>query len=148
MSGQGRPTKISQVAMVVRDVDATMRVLHETLGWGPWNVYEHLKALQLRPDLRRPQPARSRGDDRCLEHRVTGPVEAEELARDSTPHDVRCDPCARPARVDHELGAGEADDGHPVDDECGSGVVEDRVDPQDDAHAGQLSSHIDATTSS
>jgi hypothetical protein len=34
-------TKISQIAIVVRDLDATMKKLHETLGWGPWNVYEH-----------------------------------------------------------------------------------------------------------
>ena len=36
------PTHISQVAMVVNDLDATMQRLHETLGWGPWNVYEHV----------------------------------------------------------------------------------------------------------
>jgi methylmalonyl-CoA/ethylmalonyl-CoA epimerase len=35
-------THISQVAMVVKDLDATMKMLHETLGWGPWNVYEHV----------------------------------------------------------------------------------------------------------
>ena len=35
-------THISQVAMVVHDLDATMKHLHETLGWGPWNVYEHV----------------------------------------------------------------------------------------------------------
>ncbi len=40
-SGTG-PTHISQVAMVVHDLDASMKMLHETLGWGPWNVYEHV----------------------------------------------------------------------------------------------------------
>jgi hypothetical protein len=40
-TGKG-PTHISQVAMVVRDLDASMKMLHETLGWGPWNVYEHV----------------------------------------------------------------------------------------------------------
>ena len=35
-------THISQVALVVKDLDATMKLLHETLGWGPWNVYEHV----------------------------------------------------------------------------------------------------------
>lgn len=42
MPGPDHPTKISQVAMVVRDLDATMKVLHGTLGWGPWKVYEHV----------------------------------------------------------------------------------------------------------
>ena len=36
------PTHISQVAMVVHDLDASMKMLHDTLGWGPWNVYEHV----------------------------------------------------------------------------------------------------------
>ena len=36
------PTHISQVAMVVRDLDASMKMLYDTLGWGPWNVYEHV----------------------------------------------------------------------------------------------------------
>ena len=36
-----KPTPISQIAIVVRDLDAAMKVLYETLGWGPWNVYEH-----------------------------------------------------------------------------------------------------------
>ncbi|MEA2606522.1 MAG: methylmalonyl-CoA/ethylmalonyl-CoA epimerase [Chloroflexota bacterium] len=36
------PTHISQIAMVVHDLDATMKHLNETLGWGPWNVYEHV----------------------------------------------------------------------------------------------------------
>ncbi|MGH9893650.1 MAG: VOC family protein, partial [bacterium] len=29
-----------QIAMVVRDLDASMKVYYETLAWGPWNVYE------------------------------------------------------------------------------------------------------------
>jgi hypothetical protein len=33
--------QVSQVAMVVRDLQLTMERLHETLGWGPWKVYEH-----------------------------------------------------------------------------------------------------------
>jgi len=33
---------ISQIAVVVRDLDASMKVYHELLGWGPWNVYEHV----------------------------------------------------------------------------------------------------------
>ncbi len=33
-------TRISQIAMVVHDLDDSMRVLHETLGWGPWTVFE------------------------------------------------------------------------------------------------------------
>jgi hypothetical protein len=33
---------ISQVACVVRDIDEAMERYHRALGWGPWNVYEHV----------------------------------------------------------------------------------------------------------
>lgn len=36
------PMKISQIAVVVKDLKKTMKAYHETLGWGPWNVYEHV----------------------------------------------------------------------------------------------------------
>jgi methylmalonyl-CoA/ethylmalonyl-CoA epimerase len=32
---------VSQVAFVVGDLEQTMRDYHETLGWGPWSVYEY-----------------------------------------------------------------------------------------------------------
>jgi methylmalonyl-CoA/ethylmalonyl-CoA epimerase len=32
---------ISQVGMVVADLDATMQQYHATFGWGPWNIYEY-----------------------------------------------------------------------------------------------------------
>jgi methylmalonyl-CoA/ethylmalonyl-CoA epimerase len=37
------PTRygISQVGMIVGDLETTMRRYHETLGWGPWNIYEY-----------------------------------------------------------------------------------------------------------
>jgi len=28
--------------MVVYNLDATMKTLHKSLGWRPWNVYEHV----------------------------------------------------------------------------------------------------------
>ena len=34
-------TKISQIGVVVRDLDKTMKHYTDLLGWGPWNVYEH-----------------------------------------------------------------------------------------------------------
>lgn len=34
-------TKISQIGVVVRDLDKTMKLYTKLLGWGPWNVYEH-----------------------------------------------------------------------------------------------------------
>lgn len=37
------PYKISQVGMVVRDLETTMRSYHETFGWAPWNIYEYRK---------------------------------------------------------------------------------------------------------
>ncbi len=33
---------ISQVACVVHDIDEAMERYHAALGWGPWNVYEHV----------------------------------------------------------------------------------------------------------
>lgn len=33
--------KITQIGVVVRDLEATMKMYHQLLGWGPWNVYEH-----------------------------------------------------------------------------------------------------------
>ncbi len=36
------PNTISQIAVVVRDLEASMKQYRELLGWGPWNVYEHL----------------------------------------------------------------------------------------------------------
>jgi methylmalonyl-CoA/ethylmalonyl-CoA epimerase len=37
-----KPYRISQVAVVVKDIDAAMKMYHEMFGWGPWNVYEHV----------------------------------------------------------------------------------------------------------
>ncbi len=36
------PARISQIAIVVRDLEKAMKAYHELLGWGPWNVYEHV----------------------------------------------------------------------------------------------------------
>ncbi len=33
--------RITQVAVVVNDLKATMKKYHEVMGWGPWSVYEH-----------------------------------------------------------------------------------------------------------
>jgi len=33
--------RITQVAVVVKDLRATMQKYHEVMGWGPWSVYEH-----------------------------------------------------------------------------------------------------------
>src|SRR5712691_13039947 len=32
---------ISQIAIVVRDIDEALERYNRALGWGPWNVYEH-----------------------------------------------------------------------------------------------------------
>lgn len=37
----GRQLKISQVAVVCRDLQKTMESYTDLLGWGPWNVYRH-----------------------------------------------------------------------------------------------------------
>lgn len=31
---------ITQIGAVVRDLEAALKTYHDTLGWGPWNVYE------------------------------------------------------------------------------------------------------------
>lgn len=35
------PLPISQIAIVVHDIDQALERYHRALGWGPWNVYEH-----------------------------------------------------------------------------------------------------------
>ncbi len=35
------PLPISQIAIVVHDIDDALEKYHRVLGWGPWNVYEH-----------------------------------------------------------------------------------------------------------
>jgi catechol 2,3-dioxygenase-like lactoylglutathione lyase family enzyme len=35
------PLSISQIAIVVKDMDDALESYHRILGWGPWNVYEH-----------------------------------------------------------------------------------------------------------
>ncbi len=35
-----REFAITQVSVVVRDLDATMRAYHEAFGWGPWKIFE------------------------------------------------------------------------------------------------------------
>ena len=35
------PLPITQIAFVVRDIQAALENFHRTLGWGPWNIYEH-----------------------------------------------------------------------------------------------------------
>jgi methylmalonyl-CoA/ethylmalonyl-CoA epimerase len=35
------PVPISQVALVVNNMEKSMRMYTETMGWGPWNIYEY-----------------------------------------------------------------------------------------------------------
>jgi len=35
------PLSISQIAIVVKDIDDALEKYTRVLGWGPWNVYEH-----------------------------------------------------------------------------------------------------------
>jgi hypothetical protein len=37
--------RITQVSLVVRDIDATMAAYHEAFGWGPWKVYDHVSPV-------------------------------------------------------------------------------------------------------
>jgi methylmalonyl-CoA/ethylmalonyl-CoA epimerase len=42
MKPPATPYRISQIAVVVKDIDAAMKTYHELFGWGPWNVYDHV----------------------------------------------------------------------------------------------------------
>ena len=37
-----KTNSISQIAVVVHDLEKAMKQYHDLLGWGPWNVYEHV----------------------------------------------------------------------------------------------------------
>lgn len=39
------PMRITQICVVVRDIDAAMASYVDTCGWGPWNVYEYTRPL-------------------------------------------------------------------------------------------------------
>ncbi len=41
MTDLALPIPISQVALVVNDLEKSMREYTETMGWGPWNIYEY-----------------------------------------------------------------------------------------------------------
>jgi len=43
MEPPAKPYHISQIAVVVNDIDKAMKTYHELFGWGPWNVYEHVE---------------------------------------------------------------------------------------------------------
>ena len=37
--------RITQISLVVRDLRKTMEQYHTILGWGPWNVFEHVPPM-------------------------------------------------------------------------------------------------------
>jgi methylmalonyl-CoA/ethylmalonyl-CoA epimerase len=39
------PMKITQIAVVVRDIEAALRTYTQTLGWGPWSVFDYQPPL-------------------------------------------------------------------------------------------------------
>lgn len=39
--GSNSSLAITQIAIVVKDLRATMELYHRTLGWGPWHVFEY-----------------------------------------------------------------------------------------------------------
>lgn len=41
MTEAGLQIPISQVALVVNDLEKSMREYTETMGWGPWTIYEY-----------------------------------------------------------------------------------------------------------
>jgi methylmalonyl-CoA/ethylmalonyl-CoA epimerase len=42
LDGSKLDYQITQISLVVRDLQATMEQYHKLLGWGPWNVFEHV----------------------------------------------------------------------------------------------------------
>jgi methylmalonyl-CoA/ethylmalonyl-CoA epimerase len=49
---------ISQVALVVKDLESSMREYTESMGWGPWTIYEY-KPPRLHDTLVRGKPLES-----------------------------------------------------------------------------------------
>lgn len=41
LDGSKLDYRITQISVVVRDLQKTMEMYHNILGWGPWNVFEH-----------------------------------------------------------------------------------------------------------
>ena len=39
------PMKITQIAVVVRDIEAALKIYTQTLGWGPWSVFDYKPPL-------------------------------------------------------------------------------------------------------
>jgi hypothetical protein len=39
------PMTISQICVVVHDIEAALKSYTENCGWGPWNVYEYQPPL-------------------------------------------------------------------------------------------------------
>jgi methylmalonyl-CoA/ethylmalonyl-CoA epimerase len=39
------PMKITQIAVVVRDMEAALKSYTETMGWGPWSVFDYKRPL-------------------------------------------------------------------------------------------------------
>jgi methylmalonyl-CoA/ethylmalonyl-CoA epimerase len=39
------PMKITQIAVVVRDIEAALKTYTQTLGWGPWSVFDYRPPL-------------------------------------------------------------------------------------------------------
>ncbi len=39
------PMKITQIAVVVRDMEAALKAYTQTLGWGPWSVFDYKPPL-------------------------------------------------------------------------------------------------------
>src|SRR5690348_17829492 len=37
--------KITQIAVVVRDIEAALKTYTQTLGWGPWSVFDYKPPL-------------------------------------------------------------------------------------------------------
>jgi methylmalonyl-CoA/ethylmalonyl-CoA epimerase len=42
LEGSKLDYRITQISLVVRDLHKTMEQYHGLLGWGPWNVFEHV----------------------------------------------------------------------------------------------------------
>ena len=43
---------ITQVSLAVRDLDKTMAQYYRAFGWAPWQVFDHVKPVHHRTELR------------------------------------------------------------------------------------------------
>ena len=64
------PMKITQIAVVVRDIEAALKTYTQTLGWGPWSVFDYKPPLLHDTRVKGEPVDRGLGADHPVLHRL------------------------------------------------------------------------------